>query len=145
MNNRNRILVGSMALMIWASGLIAPDFFVNTIYAEKPPSGGTTPAPTLVEIVGVGITLTPTVVYTVPTGKRFVLKDINVLCGPTYDLHRDTTLVTRSVLATPPPVHYESGIAFEAGTTVKISARPGNGGCNPDDQFYELRGFLEAQ
>ena len=162
MSNRSRFLVGSAALVIWASGLIVPYWFPSVGYAAKP-SGeenvivtntSSNPVPvivqggpgsstkTLVELVGPSVPSSNTALYTVPAGHRLILTDIFIQCSDSWtQIYRDSTVVSRVLREGAVATHsYQSGIEFWEGTTVGIGGL--NGPC-PGQSFYELRGYLE--
>ena len=116
MSNSNRFLVGSVALVILVSGVIAPYWFPSEGYAAKPASEenvtvtntSSNPEPvivqggpgsstkTLVEIVGAFVSSSLTALYTVPTGHRLILTDIIIQCAALWtDIYRDSTVVSR--------------------------------------------------
>ena len=143
MSNRSRFLVGSVALAIWASGLIAPDFLVSVGQAAKPSSGGTT-SRTLVEIVGTDVPLSKTVVYTVPVGQRLVLTDTFFAGCQVVEIYRDDLTVSRGFFSGGTAERsYQSGIGFEQGQNIGVAAGILGYGCSGPG-FYELRGYLEA-
>lgn len=162
MSNKNRFLVGSVTLVILVSGFIAPDFFVGTVYADKPSSVSnvivtnttSNPVPviiqgaagssarTLVEIVSPNVAVSNLVVYTVPAGQRLVITD--VIVGSDWGIgyiYRDTSLISKIQFGVAYTFahSYQSGIEFLAGQTVGVGSAAGPG------LFFELRGYQEAQ
>ena len=159
MSNRNRFLVGSAALVILASGLIAPYWFPSVGYAAKPSDGEnvivtntpSNPVPvivqgglgsstkTLVEFVATGLPISLSAIYTVPAGQRLILTDLFTECGAIGGnlmfLYRNDTQVARISFAR----SYQSGIEFREGTVVGIATASFCG----SGSFYELRGYLE--
>lgn len=89
MSNRNRFLVGSVALALWVSGFIVPDFFLSAVQTAKPSSGSS--ARTLVEIISRSVAVAYVAVYTVPAGHHLVLTDVifSGTCGNTGNIYRD--------------------------------------------------------
>lgn len=160
-SNRSRFLVGSAALVILASGLIAPDSFVSVVYAEKDKRSSvdnvtitntsSNPVPvivqggpgsstkTLVELVFTGLPSSLTPIYTVPAGQRLILTDLFTECGAIGGnlmfLYRNDTQVARISFDR----NYQSGIEFREGTVVGIATKSFCG----SGSFYELRGYME--
>jgi hypothetical protein len=162
MSNSNKFLVGSVALVIWASGVIAPYCFPSVGYAAQPPSvnnvivtnAPSNPVPvivqggpgsstkTLIELVGPSVPSSVTALYTVPAGQRLILTDIIISCDFVFTvIYRDSTVVSRVSRGNSlVPMHsYQSGIEFREGTAVGI----GTPGACTGQSFYELRGYLE--
>lgn len=137
MSNTNRFLLGSVALVIWACGFIAPYWFPTVGYAAK--SSGE--VRTLAEIVGTGIPSSNTALYKVPAGHRLILTDVNFQSCGLVNIYRNDTVVSRSNTPNEPMRSYQSGIAFGEGSTVGIADLSSCGG----QEFYELRGYLEPQ
>lgn len=81
--------MGSVALALWVSGFIVPDFSLSAIQAAKPSPGSS--ARTLVEIISPSVTVAYVAVYPVPAGHHLVLTDVifSRTCGNTGNIYRD--------------------------------------------------------
>lgn len=82
----------------------------------------------------------PTVVYTVPTGKRLVITDITISNGSNdnfYGIQRNNVTISKPYILVGSTYQrsYVNGIEFNEGDTVGVSAPSTN-------VFFELRGVL---
>lgn len=74
-------------------------------------------------------------IYTVPEGKTFVLKTIHAqLTGSSLQVKNGTVIVLRHEVPNGYLVNFESGIAFGAGSVMKINSSTSNA--------YTLSGYL---